>query len=1827
MFGGEAVDPEVVRKVLKNGSPERLLHVYGPTESTTFATWYQVSEVPDNEITVPIGRPLANTTIYVLDQKMKPVPVGVPGELYIGGDGLARGYLNRPDLTADRFVASSLENESILYRTGDRVRFRSDGAIEFMGRFDHQVKIRGFRIELGEVEADLNSHEAVTDAVAIVREDEPGDKRLVAYVVPKPEWIEKLSSSHSDEHVSEWQALYEETYGDKEQVINDLTLNLSGWNSSYTGEAIPEEEMREWVIATVTRLKSLAPERVLEIGCGTGLLLSQLAPECERYVGSDFSAVAMQQLEKLRNSDKSYSHVELWQRTADNFAEMNANDFNLIVINSVTQYFPNIDYLVEVIEGAISSVSDGGSVFIGDVRSYPLLKSYHTSVQLYHSQDSANAADLLQSIHQHVEEENELVIEPALFHALKKRIARISNVEVLLKKGAYHNELTRYRYDVILHIKAATQALPSDGNWLDWDADKLDLAQLQQILSANSNNWLGVSGIPNARIWQDVHALEQLENDMPETVAELKQSIVHYEEQSMEPKQLWDLAEQLGYALELSYSGSGKAGRMDGFFRLDTREECAGRVFWSQQQQVQELSWNDYGTNPLKGKFGRELIPQLRERAQAGLPEYMVPSVFMVMESLPLTPNGKVDRKSLPVPGDIRVNLSDDYVAPRNELEERLADIWADILKLERVGVFDNFFDLGGHSLMATQVVSRIREQMEIEMPLSQMFGYPTVAELALVVENLSAENTGKESTLIKPVPRTGDLPLSFAQERLWFLSQLEPGSISYNMTLAVRLKGELSVAALLSSLNAIMHRHEALRTVFVNRQGQPIQLIEEVVKVDLPHEDLSTLPLESRDVELKLRHKEEVSQPFNLSHGPLLRGRLLKLSKTEHVLLLTMHHIIYDGWSLGILFRELGESYAAFSAGHQPAFDELPIQYADFAAWQREWLSGEVLDKQLNYWKQQLNNLPTLALPTDNPRPVSQTFNGALETISISAELKSQLDALGKDNNSTLFMTMFAAFSVLLQRYSGQDDIAIGTPIANRNRAELENLIGFFVNMLVLRADLQEDPNFISLLESIQSMTLEAFEHQDVPFEKLVELLQPERDRSRNPLFQVQFALQNVPLEPLVLQGLQLLPVDIKTEITRFDLECHVWMTAEGLDINFIYNTDLFEASTIHRMLQHYQQLLVQVVSHPELPVSQLPLLTEIEAQRLSQWNQTQQNYHAESLVHLFEMQVDKTPDAIALVYENTELSYLQFDQRANQLAHYLQSQGIKPGDLVGICMLRSIDMLVGLYGIQKAGAAYVPLDPDYPASRLSFMLEDTAVRIVISQSYLQNVMADSEIQRVFIDTSSEVSTHATTRVSHKVSGDDAAYIIYTSGSTGRPKGVINNHSGIANRLCWMQQQFALNENDRVLQKTPYSFDVSVWEFFWPLISGAQLVIARADGHKDPAYMTEIMQQAGITTVHFVPSMLGAWLEHQQLVGVPVPASLKRVLCSGEALGYHLQQQFFEQLPTPVELHNLYGPTEAAVDVTHWACRRDDVRHIVPIGHPVANTQIYLLDKRMQPVPVGIAGELYIGGVQVAQGYLNRKELTEESFIADPFSNEKGTRLYKTGDLARYLDDGSIEYLGRIDFQVKLRGQRIELGEIEAALVKQNSIREAVVMCREDQAGEQQLIAYCTKNLSVDSGGIETTDALGELKNFLLDYMIPATIIWLDELPLTSSGKVSRKALPHPGNSIINVKTEFVAPEKPLEKSLAKILLDVLPVKEIGIHDNFFDLGGHSLMATRVVSRIRQRENVDMPVASLFENPTIDGMADYIESTRWARQVNEDVEQGTDEGRQVGEI
>ena len=1064
--------------------------------------------------------------------------------------------------------------------------------------------------------------------------------------------------------------------------------------------------------------------------------------------------------------------------------------------------------------------------------------------------------------------------------------------------------------------------------------------------------------------------------------------------------------------------------------------------------------------------------------------------------------------------------------------------------------------------------------------------------------------------------------PLSFAQQRLWFLEQLESGSSAYNICDTVQIKGNLNLSLFERCLNEITRRHEILRTIITSLSGEAVQIVKPHLEMSIPCIDLGGFSSEAQAAEIRRLAMAEEAKPFNLSEGPLFRVVVLRINPAEHIMLLVFHHIVTDEWSLHVFYRELSVLYTAFERGEASPLADLPLQYADYAVWQRDWLQGETIQRYLDYWRKQLDNASNLLrLPTDHPRPAIQTSTGASFLFSFSKTLSKQIVELGHRVGATPYMVLLAAFKVLLLRYIGQTDIVVGSPIAGRTRPEIEDLIGFFVNTLVLRSDLSGNPNFLEILRRVKQVALDAYTYQDLPFEKLVEELQPPRDFSLSPLFQVLFDFHNAPVSSPQIAGLTLTRLNMDNQVAKFDLTFEIAETDEGLKGEIEYNLDLFEPGTIQRMAGHFENLLQGIVVDPDQHIADLPILAEAERrQLLVEWNDTKADYPCGRCIHeLFEAQVERMPETVAVVFEDQCLTYAELNRRANQLAHYLQKQGVGPEVLVGICVERSLEMVVGLLGILKAGGAYVPLDPTYPRERLVFMLENAEAPLLLTQEALRQMLsahavrAGSGRERMTVCLDADWEIIARQDAQNLVSGirdDNLAYVIYTSGSTGKPKGVMNTHSGIRNRLLWMQQAYQLEDTDRVVQKTPFSFDVSVWEFFWPLLNGACLVVARPEGHKDSAYLVEKVIEEGVTTMHFVPSMLQAFVAERE---VEACGSLRRIICSGEALSYDLQGRFFAKLRA--ELHNLYGPTEAAVDVTFWACERKGERHIVPIGRPIANTQIYILDAHLQPTPVGVPGELHIGGVGLARGYHKQPGLTAHKFIPHPFTEKPGARLYCTGDLARYLPDGSIEYLSRIDHQVKIRGFRIELGEIEHCLAAHPAIKQAVVACKKDPAESEALCAYLVLRQQVD---------ISEVKMYLADrlpqYMVPAYWIILEKVPLTPNGKIDVRSLPGPSQALAKDMTNYEAPESPLEQALAAIWESVLKLERVGVNDNFFEIGGHSLNAVQVANRAGKVAQMNIPVRMLFLQPTIRGLARSVEQAKAAAESQVTLDQRIEE-------
>ncbi|WP_338861828.1 non-ribosomal peptide synthase/polyketide synthase (plasmid) [Mycetohabitans rhizoxinica] len=1177
------------------------------------------------------------------------------------------------------------------------------------------------------------------------------------------------------------------------------------------------------------------------------------------------------------------------------------------------------------------------------------------------------------------------------------------------------------------------------------------------------------------------------------------------------------------------------------------------------------------------------LAGTLRTHMAAALPEYMVPSAFVRLDALPLTPNGKLDRRALPAP-DADAFAHQAYEAPQGELEITLAEIWSELLGVERISRHDSFFALGGHSLLAVRLMNRVAA-LGIALPLATLFAAPTLTGLAAA---LDAQRTDSAVLpVITPVSRDSALPLSFAQQRLWFLAQLDSASDSYHILLALRLRGTLNRIAWQQALDALFVRHEALRSVFVSADGQPqVQLLPAEVRVPMAWHDLRGVP--DAQAQLVRLSAEAAQAPFDLAHGPLMRACGMQLADDEYVMLLVQHHIVSDGWSISVMVRELNTLYRAACGEPADPLPALTIQYPDYAAWQRQWLSGERLQAQSEYWHTALADAPVLlALPTDRPRPAQQSFAGARVPIRIDAPTTRALKRLSQAQGATLFMTVLAAWSAVLARLSGQDDLVIGTPSANRHHPQIEPLIGFFVNTLALRVDVSGAPSPAQLLERVRRTTLEAQAHQDLPFEQVVEIVQPPRRLEHTPLFQVMFAWQNNERAVWDLPELEVTPADLADGVAKFDLDLHLY-EADGEVVGWLnYATALFDRATIERHVGYLQTMLQSMAADDQHPVTRVQLLTSAERTLLLEtWNATQQDYPSHQCIHqLFEAQVERTPQATALVYEEQTLSYAQLNAQANRLAHQLIELGVVPDARVAICVERSPAMVVGLLAILKAGGAYVPLDPAYPGARLAHILTDAAPDIVLADAAGRAALGEAALaHRTVLDPNTLPARAGTNRWVPALTAQHLAYVIYTSGSTGTPKGVMVEHAQAVNFLCWAVQTFTPLETQHTLFATSISFDLSVYECFVPLAQGSTVHLV-----KDALALMH--QTQPVSLINTVPSALQSLLTHRANL-----SSATTINLAGEPLTARFIQQIFEQ--TPIQrLCNLYGPSESTTYSTWLSIQRGEA-WIESIGRPIANTHVYLLDAHGQPVPLGAVGELYIGGAGVARGYLNRPELTAERFVPDPFSAEPDARMYKTGDLARYLPDGNLEFLGRNDHQVKIRGFRIELGEIEACLTAHPQVRDAVVVAT-GEGSNKRLVAYV--QAEADEQLVSTLRA--QVAARLPEYMVPSAFVRLDAFPLTPNGKLDRRALPAPDDAAL-AHQAYEAPQGELETTLAAIWAELLGVERVGRHDSFFALGGHSLLAVRLIERLRRR-GLSMSVRALFEAPTLSALAQTLGQRR----------------------
>ena len=2264
--GADVCPPEIIKRWHKG---RRIFNIYGPTEGTITTT---IAECVADGRKPSIGRPIANVQVYILDPEMQPVPIGVAGELHIGGIGVARGYLNRPHLTAKKFISNPF-GKGRLYKSGDLVRYLPDGQIEFLGRIDHQVKIRGFRIELGEIEALLSEYPNVREAIVLAREEEGVDnKRLVAYLVP-----DQVDEEMQAKHLQQWQTLYGDMYNEQPikppppapppiigegRIGQKLDFNITGWNNSYTGQPIPAPEMEEWVDQTVAEIRDLQKpgDHILEIGCGTGLLLSRLAPDCEVYWGTDYAREALQHVERLKASFEQLKHVTFSQRMADNFDGIKANAFDMLILNSVVQYFPSIEYLLTVLGGAVRVVKPGGFIYVGDVRNFNLLGCYHASVQLYQATDNLTRGQLEQRVQQKLLNEGELLIDPAFFYALQTHLPEIEHVQIRLKRGHYHNELTRFRYQVILQVGTRPErevpkqeAIGAPPTWHNWRQEPWSLSSLRERLQEQQPEIIRWRAVPNARVEDDLNTLAWLADSSHEQTVgqwrQLRQVTGHSD--GVDPESLWGLGEELGYAVAITCSKHAELGAMDVIFQRHLGQTKAPD--FNDRQHLVPKPWHTYANNPLLGKTARMLVPKVRHYLQEKLPDYMIPSAFVLLDVFPLTPNGKIDRRALPGPVGV---VREPPVHPRTPTEELLATIWQELLTVEEVGIHDNFFEIGGDSILSIQIVSRAKQaglqitpkqlfehqtianlaravheqplpvgkevsltsaeqglvtgilpltpiqhwfleqrwqephhfnqsvllevpvdveaellaevvahllahhdalrlrveatdgswrsvlgapseelpfelinlstlpaseqvtalerranQLQASLNLSEgplvrvaLFKFATSARLLIVIHHLAVDGVSwrilledlesaylqrlrgqeiqlpakttsfkgwatwlnekgpsvvadegdywalmkrptelpvddrlgennhasaakvshrisREQTqaLLNEVPKvyhtqindllltalmlafrewtgvnallldleahgreelfegvdlsrtvgwfttifpvrlevdTSDLgeaiksikeqlrqipnrgigygilrylspdkipaietqvsfnylgqfdqavtgtlirgfatepsglslspkgtrthlldinamvvegqlqvdwtysqnyhqeetisrfalgfmdalqslithchspeaggytpsdfpeaqitqgeldellggqksgleaiyPLSPMQQGMLFHTLYAPESGEYVEQMAIRLDGELNVLAFQQAWQEVVARHAVLRTSFYwEKLEKHLQVVHTQVELPWTQQDWRALTEPEKQLEAYLA--AERKQGFELEQAPLMRYALMRVAKDNinegesYFFVWSFHHLLLDGWSGPLVWAEVWAFYEA-ATNRQTLYLERPRPYKDYITW----LQQQDLAEAKSYWQQTLQGFTA---PT--PLLVEQRDTGKSETyvkyhLHLEGHTTAALQEITQGHHLTLNTLLQGAWALLLSRYSGEEDVLFGSTVSGRSPevSGVEKMVGLFINSLPVRVKV---PQKAQLLPWLQERQKEQLTREHYAYTALVDIQRWSEVPSSSRLFESLFAFQNYPLlekqQPKGL-GVQVFPSVERTNypLTILAALLPPSMTAHGkkeqgaqLWFGINYQTNRFDEKSIQRMAGHLQTLLEGIATNPHRSLGELPLLTEAERhQLLVEWNDTQVPYPSDQCIHqLFEAQVERTPEGIAVVFKDQQLTYRELNAQANQLAHYLIAQGVAPDVLVGICVERSIEMVVGLLGILKAGGAYVPLDPAYPKERLAFMLSDTNVSVLLTKEKFDPHLPQA-LRRCYLDADWPLGQNSS-NPGHLSTANNLAYIMYTSGSTGRPKGVCVTHKNVV-RLVQNSNFAQLSAEDVFLQLAPISFDASTLELWGALLNGAKLVVM-------PPHQPSLEELGQTVIKHQITTLwLTAGLFHLMVdERLEDLRSLRQLLAGGDVLSLSHVKKVLRELPD-CQLINGYGPTENTTFTTCYRVREvGQMAASVPIGRPITNTQVYILDNNLQPVPIGVVGRLYTGGDGVARGYHNRPQLTAEKFIANPFGEG---HLYDTGDLARWLPDGNIEFRGRLDAQVKIRGFRIELGEIEAVLNQHKSIREVVVVVVDSgpSGPGKRLVAYLVKEEPVSN-----LDLRSYLAKKLPDYMLPSAFVTLSAMPLTPNGKIDRRALPAP--EALELGTGFVAPRDSIEQQLALMFQELLALHSVGVRENFFDLGGHSLLAVRLMAQIQQQFGIYLPLAILFQNPTIEELA-----------------------------
>jgi amino acid adenylation domain-containing protein len=1727
--GGESVPPTVASRWADGRD---FFCVYGPTEASIAASWYKVGALTSESKSVPIGRAIDNTSAYIVDREFKPAEFGDPGELLVSGAGLARGYLNCPDLTAERFLPDpfSPQRGVRMYKTGDLTSYNEDANIAFLGRTDNQVKIRGFRIEVGEIESALNEHRSVKDGVVVALDDQAGEKRLAAYVTPEA----GQDCSAGELHRFLASRLPDYMIPSDFVVLTKFPLTPSG---KVDRRSLPAPDRTRSGLESAYVAPSNRAEEILVGAWAQILSVKEIGVEDNFFDLGGNSLQAAEFMNRLQEIGGEFVHI-----------------VTLFDHPTVTDL---LGFLAKEHPLAISKMNG--------VDGRGLSQSASPGETTYAPVD-AQKLDLMRGLIQ---------VLPPLDPHLANRVAKNPRAVFVLSPPRSGSTLFR----VMLAGNSSLFA-PPELQLLCFNT----LGDRKEAFSGRYAFWL--EGL--------IRAVMQARQC---GVEEARSIIEACEDQNMPTQEFYRLMQDWlgdtilvdktpGYALDVDVLKRAEDYFEDPLYihlirhpygMIRSFEDAKLEQIFKYEhsfapRELAELMWlvSHQNTVDFLARIdeGRRYAVRFEELVDS--PATIIGGVcrFLGIEFHPgmLEPHGGGREKMTDGIHDLSRMLGDIKFHQHKTIDRNIAYRWKDRYTTDFLG--------------------------DITWRLAERLGYERRSNGAT-----TAQVRVHRLPPLTALPRDGsvELPLSYIQQRLWFMDQMDKGLPAYNLRAGGFLRGALNVSALEQAISGVIRRHEVLRARFEKVDGMPRQFIVPNPTLALPVIDLRALPIAHRRAVATDLAQKASKREFLLEEAPLLRVPMIRLEDGEYFLTLSIHHIVSDGVTVRVFFADQGALYHDYINGEPNCLPDLPVHYADFSHWQREWLDSDVFTEQLNCCVKRLEGAPSYtSIMTDKPRPAQQTFNGAREDFVLSAELSNDLRLLARREGVTMFMLLMAAFKTLIHFYSGQEDILVAISVTNRTRAELEGMIGPVINNILIRSDFSGLPTVRDLLGRVRRAALSAYPDQHLPLERIIEELKPERDLSRAAYQDVWFNMEPPPLDALQLDGIHTNPRHLDNGTAKFELFFTILEGADAFEGWFEYNTDLYDATTIRRLLDHYEVILRAFVAAAGAPISALDILTPAESnQVLVEFNAGHAEYPGSPcLHHLFEAQADRSPERVAVSFEGEHLSYSILDKRANQIANYLISLAVCPETQVGICAERSLEMIAGLLGTLKSGAAFVPLDMSYPAERLKFMADSSGIEIVMAQQRALESLAGYSGKVVSLDPNqSVIDSQSVSRPWFDMSEYNAAYIVFTSGTTGRPKGAVNMHCAIVNALIQMQEICPLSSDDSVLRMAAFGFDFSVWEVFWPLLSGSRLVVAKPGGQRDNAYLADLISEERITTIHFVPSVLRTFLESTR---VDRDQSLKQILCGGEAVTFDLQERFSSV--SDAKLYNLYGPAEAAVYVSSWLCgERDDGR--VPIGHPIANTSLYVLNRYLQPVPAGVPGELFIGGKAVARGYGGRPDLTAEKFIPNPFSSalDPDDRLYRTGDLARHLPDGNIEFLGRIDHQVKVRGFRIELAEIEAVMAGHPGVKHACAVADGDESGTRRILGYVVLD---DHQETSVRDIREFLMSKLPDYMVPSVFFTLESIPLGPNGKVNTRALPRPDGSRPEMSALFAPPRTATEETIQQIWEEVLKIAQPGIHDNFFELGGHSLLIHQVLSRISNKLGVDVSVQAFFRDPTVAGLA-----------------------------